>query len=1031
TTSNTITVTVLPGQPGRPGVASDNPNDPHTSLNGLIWTSWGSASGATYYTLYQSKNGGTFTPLPQQYTTTPASFSGMGSYTVDNTYEYEAQACDSVTGLCGPMSAASASLIVTFLSNPPTNIAAQSTSYADGTFDVTWTAPNLGVVTQYNVRLLEFDTDNKTYDINDGIGCTASGSATTCRAGGENGTKYFVQVEACNVNECTDFYPQNPPYSGSRIVLPPINLNLSPNPTSSGNYTLSWGFPASVNSYTGTNVYESFNNGAYKYLGKTAAASWAFTGKANGSYRYMLTGCIQECGGGNSATITETVAVPPGTVTLQASSTQVTFDGHYSLSWGATGPVSSWTLQESDLIPAGWGAWSTIYSGSASSLGVADAITGSYRYRVQGCSSIGCSAWSNVVTVQVSSSGGGGGGGGGGTCPPTCQQVVKKPVGTSAAAWKPIRGKAQTTATGTQVATAQDGSTSTDDVTPVEERLHGSGAGRLTFAILSPPVHGSVTLIDSAEGRFVYVPASGYSGADAFTFDVSDANGMSNTAAESITVTGPVGAIDLPATAGLEVALAGLAEPLNAPDLVIDARSARLNGAEVEAGDTGRKLAGSAGRNPVPILAGHRAFAHLHPKFAPPVYAAYAHAHVVQATGTQVMARLQVAYGYTDTGYLNSLSNALSPGGRGAFWSLGRLSPDEEVTSATLGNGVSVTNQYDPMGRIKAITTTNGSGTIQANSYTWYNVGNLKSRQWQASDGVHNPQETFAYDVLNRLSTATLSGSSGGDGTVTTTYDVLGNITGKTNGGTLNNVYSYGGLPNAGPHAVTSVAGTVNGITNPNYSYDQNGNMNARAGTQVQWNSLNLPYCIDATGNNCFGGAGSSSLSYAPDKHRYQQVAVDGTGISETTVYVGGVDFLTNSATPTVTTARHMLSAYGENVLTLNIDDPNPNCSATQGVCFNYVHGDHLGGVDAVTDVNGSPISGTSFGYDAFGARRDPITGLAPTANQVQMDRSLTHRGFTKHEMLDNVNLVHMNGRVYDPTIGRFLSVDPVFAFPT
>ncbi len=27
--------------------------------------------------------------------------------------------------------------------------------------------------------------------------------------------------------------------------------------------------------------------------------------------------------------------------------------------------------------------------------------------------------------------------------------------------------------------------------------------------------------------------------------------------------------------------------------------------------------------------------------------------------------------------------------------------------------------------------------------------------------------------------------------------------------------------------------------------------------------------------------------------------------------------------------------------------------------------------------------------------------------------------------MLDNVGLVHMNGRVYDPAIGRFLSADP------
>uniref|UniRef100_UPI0024A67658 RHS repeat-associated core domain-containing protein n=1 Tax=Pelagibius sp. Alg239-R121 TaxID=2993448 RepID=UPI0024A67658 len=36
-----------------------------------------------------------------------------------------------------------------------------------------------------------------------------------------------------------------------------------------------------------------------------------------------------------------------------------------------------------------------------------------------------------------------------------------------------------------------------------------------------------------------------------------------------------------------------------------------------------------------------------------------------------------------------------------------------------------------------------------------------------------------------------------------------------------------------------------------------------------------------------------------------------------------------------------------------------------------------------------------------------------------------TPRGFTGHEHLDGVGLIHMNGRVYDPTLGRFLSADP------
>jgi RHS repeat-associated protein len=41
-----------------------------------------------------------------------------------------------------------------------------------------------------------------------------------------------------------------------------------------------------------------------------------------------------------------------------------------------------------------------------------------------------------------------------------------------------------------------------------------------------------------------------------------------------------------------------------------------------------------------------------------------------------------------------------------------------------------------------------------------------------------------------------------------------------------------------------------------------------------------------------------------------------------------------------------------------------------------------------------------------------------------------TPRGFTGHEHLDDVGLIHMNGRVYDPVIGRFLSADPIIQFP-
>lgn len=41
-----------------------------------------------------------------------------------------------------------------------------------------------------------------------------------------------------------------------------------------------------------------------------------------------------------------------------------------------------------------------------------------------------------------------------------------------------------------------------------------------------------------------------------------------------------------------------------------------------------------------------------------------------------------------------------------------------------------------------------------------------------------------------------------------------------------------------------------------------------------------------------------------------------------------------------------------------------------------------------------------------------------------------TRHGFTLHEHLDSIGLVHMNGRVYDSLVGRFLSADPNVFYP-
>ena len=125
-------------------------------------------------------------------------------------------------------------------------------------------------------------------------------------------------------------------------------------------------------------------------------------------------------------------------------------------------------------------------------------------------------------------------------------------------------------------------------------------------------------------------------------------------------------------------------------------------------------------------------------------------------------------------------------------------------------------------------------------------------------------------------------------------------------------------------------------------------------------------------------------------------------------------------------------------------------------------HYDHLGSIQAITkwgetgtDTNWlyqSDISGKQslYSYDPWGQRRDARDWSGSPKNQkiyapsylpqitwawddqttTTDEDDLIPRGFTGHEMVDALGLIHMNGRIYDPLTGRFLSADQVIQSP-
>jgi len=88
-----------------------------------------------------------------------------------------------------------------------------------------------------------------------------------------------------------------------------------------------------------------------------------------------------------------------------------------------------------------------------------------------------------------------------------------------------------------------------------------------------------------------------------------------------------------------------------------------------------------------------------------------------------------------------------------------------------------------------------------------------------------------------------------------------------------------------------------------------------------------------------------------------------------------------------------------------------------------YFHKDHLGSITTII-TNQNWAGREKLSYDAWGKRRSGTDwwSAASTPNE--------ERGYTGHEHLDNVSLIHMNGRLLDPKLGRVISPDPFVQAP-
>lgn len=219
--------------------------------------------------------------------------------------------------------------------------------------------------------------------------------------------------------------------------------------------------------------------------------------------------------------------------------------------------------------------------------------------------------------------------------------------------------------------------------------------------------------------------------------------------------------------------------------------------------------------------------------------------------------------------------------------------------------------------------------------------------------------------------------------------------------------YTYGTETHQ-PHAVQS---TSDGVT---YNYDHTGNMlSDSSGRQLDYTVFDKPDQI-SKGNSVI------QFAYGPDRSRYLRIDTDtGTGNTRRTHYVGGAERV-EKADGSVEVKRYLA---GGAMWVHNFD---ANGVETQ-VERRYLHKDHQGSTQLITNQQGQVEQ--SLAFNPWGERVNNLdwNDLLTASLLEQFDNGLlTNRGYTGHEMLDAVGLVHMNGRIFDARLARFMQADPV-----
>jgi RHS repeat-associated protein len=353
--------------------------------------------------------------------------------------------------------------------------------------------------------------------------------------------------------------------------------------------------------------------------------------------------------------------------------------------------------------------------------------------------------------------------------------------------------------------------------------------------------------------------------------------------------------------------------------------------------------------------------------------------------GTPIKARYQydplsgALAGITEVG-----SNATRP-----IWNVQSAFQAQLPKAVQFGNGATSTFDYDPQRYdLNSVRTTLGGQTVQNLSYSRLATGQV--RQFLNTHDSQVDWHFYQYDNVGRLNQVTKS--IGGQPQTVDGYGIDGH----------GNIDSFIGKAITYPAATPHLPSTVGFTT---YDHDANGNLEHRIGTDVPGGFQSFTYTPFDLPRTITTGSTTprvTTFDYTADQTRVVRRDPDLTHH-----YVGSLYERKLSPAGDTLEEHFRLSADGSMVAEI-IRTP----AGDQTLFF---HPDALGTPQTLTDAAGSV---THQDFTPFGARADGATS------------SLTRLGFTGHQQDDDLGLIDMGGRVYDPLAARFTTPDPILQAP-